>query len=98
MLLFVSSIKLIAEIALLALLGQGALYVLAGAKRETNVFYRLLKVLTNPFVRGARLLAPRVVLDRHVPLVAFALMTLVWLAATIYKIQLCLETGVQACR
>jgi hypothetical protein len=31
MLLFVSSIKLIAEIALLALLGTGALYVLAGA-------------------------------------------------------------------
>lgn len=98
MLLFVSSIKLIAEIALLALLGQGALYVLAGAKRETNVFYRLLKVMTNPFIRAARLLSPRLVLDRHVPLVAFALMACVWIAATIYKIQLCLETGVQACR
>lgn len=98
MLLFVSSIKLIAEIALLALLGQGALYLLAGAKREANVFYRLLKVMTNPFVRGARMVSPRVVLDRHVPLVAFGVMAFVWIAATVYKIQLCLETGVQACR
>lgn len=98
MLLFVSSVKLIAEIALLALLGQGALYVLAGARRETNVFYRLLKVMTNPFVRGARLVSPRVVLDRHLPLVAFVLMAFVWVVATVYKIQLCLESGVQACR
>lgn len=98
MLLLVTSIKLVAEIALLSLAGQWLLGLLAGAKRDANFFYRLLAVLTGPFVRGARWLAPRVVLDRHVPLVAFLLLSFVWLFATMFKIQICLEIGVQACR
>jgi hypothetical protein len=97
MLLLVTSIKLVAEIALLSLAGQWLLGLLAGARREANFFYRLLAVLTGPFVRGARWLAPRVVLDRHVPLVAFLLLSFVWLFATMFKIQICLEIGVQAC-
>jgi hypothetical protein len=98
MLLFVSSVKLVAEIALLAFAGQWLLGLLAGAKRETNFFYRLLKVLTDPFVRGARWVTPKLVLERHLPLVAFLIMVSVWVVATLYKIQLCLEIGVQACR
>ena len=98
MLLLASSIKLVAEIALLSLAGQWLLGLLAGAKREKNFFYQLLAVVTRPFVRGARWLAPRVVLDRHMPLVAFLLLGFVWLFATIFKVQLCLDIGVQACR
>lgn len=98
MLLFVSALKLIAEIALMALLGQWLLGLLAGAKRETNLFYKLLQVLTQPFVRFARLITPRVVIDRHVPLVAFLLLAFGWLAATMAKINLCLQIGVEACK
>jgi len=98
MLLLVSSIKLVAEIALMALLGQWLLGLLAGAKRDANIFYQLLGIMTKPFLRGARWLAPRMVIDRHVPLVAFLLMAFVWLFATLYKVQLCLEIGVQACQ
>lgn len=98
MLLLVSSIKLVAEIALLAFLGQWLLGLLAGAKREGNFFYRLFKVLTGPFVRAARWLTPRLVLDRHVPLVAFLLLGFAWLISTLLKIQLCIEVGVQTCR
>jgi hypothetical protein len=98
MLLLVMSIKLVAEIALLSLVGQWLLGLLAGARRETNFFYRLLGVMTGPFVRAARWLSPRAVLDRHVPLVAFLLLSFVWLFATIFKVQLCLEAGVQACK
>ena len=54
MLLLVSSIKLIAEIALMALIGQWLLGLLAGATRDTNLFYQLLTVLTGPFIKGAR--------------------------------------------
>ena len=97
MLLLVMSIKLVAEIALLSLVGRGLLGLLAGAKRESNVFYRLLGVMTGPFVRVARWLAPRAVLDRHVPLVAFLLLSFVWLFATIFKVQICLQIGVEAC-
>ncbi len=98
MLLVVSSIKLVAEIALLALAGQFLLGLLAGARRDTNLFYQLLKMVTNPFVKGARWLSPRLVLDRHVPLVAFLLLAFVWLFATMAKVQICLEIGVQLCR
>lgn len=98
MLLLVSSLKLVAEIALMALLGQWLLGLLAGAKRETNLFYKLLQVLTQPFVRLARRVTPRVVLDRHVPLVAFLMLSFGWLAATLAKINLCLEIGVEVCR
>jgi hypothetical protein len=98
MLFLLTSIKLVTEIALMAMLGQWVLGLLAGAKRESNLVYQLFAVLTKPFIRLARWLAPRVVIDRHVPLVAFLLLFFVWLVATLYRIQLCLEIGVQACR
>jgi len=98
MLLIVSSVKLVAEIALMALAGQFVLGLLAGAKRDDNFFYRLLQVLTNPFVKGVRRITPRVVIDRHIPLATFVLIAVVWLAVTIVKINLCLQIGVQSCR
>ena len=98
MLLLVSSLKLIAEIALLAFAGQWLLGLLAGRRRDTNFFYRLLQTLTSPFVRGARWITPRIVLDRHLPLVAFLLLTFTWLVATVTKINLCLQSGVNLCK
>jgi hypothetical protein len=98
MLLIVSSVKLVAEIALMALAGQFVLGLLAGARRDDNFFYRLLQVLTNPFVKGVRRITPRVVIDRHIPLATFVLIAVVWLAVTIVKINLCLQIGVQSCR
>ncbi|KNZ31552.1 MAG: hypothetical protein AD742_16300 [Methylibium sp. NZG] len=98
MLLVVSAVKLVAEIALMALAGQWLLGLLAGAKRESNFFYQTLGVLTKPFVRGMRMISPKVVLDRHVPLAAFLLLGVVWAAATLARISICLEIGVQSCR
>jgi len=97
-LLLVMAIKLVAEIALLALFGQWVLGLLAGAKRETNLFYKLLQVLTGPFVKATRLISPRFVLDRHIPLAAFMLMSVVWIVAVLAKINLCLQLGPGACR
>lgn len=93
-----SAVKLVAEIALMALVGQWLLGLLAGARREQNLFYNLLKVLTGPFVRLARWLSPSVVLDRHVPLVAFLLLAFAWIFATVWRIQHCVEIGVHLCR
>lgn len=98
MLALASTVKLIAEIALLALLGQWLLGLLAGAKKEQNLFYQVLQIIGRPFVSVARLLTPKLVLDRHVPLVAFLLLVFVWLGATIYKIQICLQIGVELCK
>jgi len=98
LLTLVSIIKLLAEIALLALAGQGVLAVLAGGKRDQNIFYQLLRVMTRPFIAGARFITPKVVIDRHVPFVAFLLLFFVWLAATITKISICVDIGVELCK
>lgn len=98
MLLFFSATKLVIEIALLVLLGQWVLGMLVGQKREHNLVWQGLQVAARPFVRFARLLSPRVVLDRHVPLVAFLLLALSWLAVTVAKISHCLHIGVDLCR
>lgn len=98
MLLFVSAVKLVAEIALMALAGQFLLGLLAGQKRDTNIFYQLLQVMTKPFVKGMRLVTPKVVIDRHIPLAAFVALAMVWVVVTIIKINLCLQIGVEQCR
>jgi hypothetical protein len=97
-LLLVNIVKTILEIALMALVGQWVLGLLAGAKRDSNFFYRLLDVMTRPFVRLARLLSPRIVLDRHVPLVAFLLLAFGWFAVTVMKIDICVQIGVEHCK
>ena len=98
MLLFISSVKLVAEIALMALAGRWLLGLLAGSRREGNVFWRVLDAMTQPFVKAVRLVTPRSVLDRHIPLAAFVALSMVWLVATLAKVQWCLEHGVQLCR
>ncbi len=98
MLFTVSTIKLIAEVALLALFGQWILGLLAGAKKDQNLFYQILQIVGKPFVLAARVITPRQIIDRHVPLVAFLLLLFVWIAATLLKIRTCLEIGVELCK
>ena len=43
-------VKLVAEIALMALLGRCVLGLLAGQKREQNLFYQILDIMARPFV------------------------------------------------
>lgn len=98
MLTLVEILKLLAEIALLSLAGQWVLGILAGARRESNLFYQLFQVLTRPLIQGARLISPRVVLDRHLPLVAFLVLMFVWIVATVTKIDICVRIGVHLCK
>ncbi len=98
MLTLVNILKLLAEIALMALAGQWVLGLLAGPKREQNFVYQLFSILTRPFVRGVRYITPRVVLDRHLPLVAFLLLAFVWFVATAARINICLQIGVEMCK
>ncbi len=91
-------VKLVAEIALMCLLGRWVLGLIAGARREENLFYQLLDMSVRPFVAAARFITPRAVIDRHVPLVAFLLLGFTWLGATVWRIQVCIEIGVDLCR
>lgn len=98
MLLFLSAVKLVAEIALMALVGQGLLFVLAGAKREANFFYQLLTILTKPFTVVVRKLTPVLVADQHVPVVAFFLLLIVWFVVTLEKVRYCVSVNMVGCQ
>ncbi|MDO8332499.1 MAG: hypothetical protein Q7T02_00770 [Pseudomonas sp.] len=98
MLFAASTLKLIAEIALLALFGQWVLGLLAGAKKDSNLFYQILQIIGKPFVVAARFITPKQIIDRHVPLVAFLLLMFVWIASTLMRIRICLEIGVELCK
>lgn len=98
MLLAINIVKLIAEIAGMALLGQWIVGLLAGAKREKNFFYQLLAVIGKPFVLAARLISPKFVLERHLPLVAFLVVLMIWVLVVILKIQHCVQIGVRLCQ
>ena len=98
MVTLVLSIKLIAEIALLALFGQWGLGLVLGASQQRNPFYGLLQLLGRPWDRAARWISPERVAERHVPVVAFLLLLLVWMAASVVKIKICLQIGVALCK
>lgn len=98
MLLFISAIKLVAEIALLALVGQWVVGLLAGQRKDQNVFYKLLQQIGRPFVQLARFVTPKLVLERHLPLVASLILGFVWVGATLAKVNHCLKIGVALCQ
>jgi len=93
MLTLVVVLKALAEVAGLALLGQGILFLLAGVSREQNVFYRVIQTITAPIIRFTRLITPRFVPDRQIGLAAFFLVAGIWLALTILKVKLVLDAA-----
>ena len=101
MLLLVTSIKLISEIALLSFTGRWVLAALIGHLaphgQGSNPFLWVLDALCRPFVKASGWISPRFVSKHHHPLVAFLLLMLTWGVATFFKIALCLNAGVQHC-
>lgn len=89
MLTLVDILKALLEVAGLALLGQGLLFLFAGSKRESNVIYQALATVTRPVIRITRFITPRIVLDRHLGLVAFLLVVLGWFLVLVEKQSVC---------
>ena len=87
-------LKALTELAGVAFLGQGVLWVIAGSKRDQNMVYKLFKTLTSPVTRATRVVTPRVIIDAHIGLVAFFLLVVLWIALTAVKIKLVLDSGV----
>lgn len=85
---FLGMIQFVVSIALMGLLGQGILYILAGDNRENNIFYRILKIIPSPFVKLFRLITPRIFADRLVPFATFCGLSAIflWLAFEIPRV------------
>lgn len=81
-------LKAVNEVALMALLGQAVLFILAGAKREQNFVYALLKTVTAPIMKATRFLAPRFVVDAHIGFLALFLLLLLEAILIVLKIRL----------
>jgi len=98
MLTLLTLLQLVLYIPLLALIGQGILYVLAGPRRESNFFYQLLQLLAKPFTFVVRKLTPRQVGDHQVPIVTFFLVVILYLVVTFERINACLQAGIEVCK
>ncbi|MDH5244918.1 MAG: hypothetical protein OEW98_00600 [Betaproteobacteria bacterium] len=89
-------VQLLLAIPLLALAGQGVVYVLTrvfGQDPQSNFFYRLLETVASPVTRACRFITPKFVPDRHLPLVALSLL-LVGYVATMFAIaNACIGAG-----
>jgi hypothetical protein len=75
----ISTLRMLVEIALFSLIGQGVLFALSGPGREQNVFYLVLKTLASPAVRFARFISPKFVVNQHIGYVALFLLLVLWL-------------------
>lgn len=98
MLTFLNLLQLLLYIPLIALLGQGVLFMLAGATRNENFFYQLLQLLSKPFTAVVRRITPHKVGDHQVPVVTFFLLLIVYAVVTFEKINLCVAAGVEQCK
>ena len=81
-------VQLVVAIALMALIGQGVLYILAGREREKNLFYQVVRIIPSPFVKLTRLVTPKVFEDRVIPFATFCILSAIflWLAFAIPKV------------
>lgn len=79
------TLRMLVEIALFALIGQGALYMLSGANREQNMFYMVLKIVASPAMRFARWISPKFVADEHVGWIALFILGVLWVGLAIAK-------------
>jgi hypothetical protein len=95
--LLIVIVKALAELAGLFLLGRGLLYLLAGHKRDTNLFYQVMCVITNPVIRLARLITPKMVIDAHVPYVAFLLVVWIWVIVVFWVVPEVCGSGTVDC-
>jgi len=86
-------LKALTEVAGVAFLGQGVLWVIAGAKRDQNMVYNLFKTVTSPVMQLTRAITPRIIIDAHIGLVAFFLLMVIWVVLTAFKIKIVLENA-----
>ena len=98
MLLAVVILKSLIELSLMFIVGRFLLGLLAGAKRQTNVFWQLLDVAAKPALWLTRRISPKLILDQHIPLAAASWLIIAWVLVVMAKVDLCLQAGGAACQ
>lgn len=85
----VVALKGLNELVVLTLIGQAALWLLAGSRRHTNPVYGAFNIVGARVIRACRLITPSRVPDRRIPMIAafwLLLIELLLIAAKIYLV------------
>ncbi len=98
MLLMIVILKSLIELSLMFLVGRFLLGLLAGAKRQSNIFWQLLDVASKPSLWLTRRVSPKLILDQHIPLAAGSWLIIAWVLVVMAKIDSCLQVGAAACQ
>jgi hypothetical protein len=98
LLLAVVILKSLIELSLMFVVGRFILGLLAGAKRQTNVFWQLLDVASKPALWVTRRVSPKLILDQHIPLATVSWLIIAWVLVVMAKIDICLQVGAAACQ
>jgi len=85
--------RALVEVAGWFLLAQGALFLLAGSTRNKNIVYQLFVIVTRPVISATRFIAPKVIVDKHIPFVAFFLVFWLWILLAYVKQLVCELNG-----
>ncbi len=78
-------------IAGMALFGQFIVGIFNWGRRHDNFVYQLFAVLTKPVVKVVRAVTPRVIIDGHVPAVAFLLLFMGYFAVGLWHRDVCMD-------
>ena len=78
-LFIVGMLRALVEVAMLFLVGQGVLALLAGGRRHDNGVYKLFRLFTRPVIGLMRMILPPQIIDRHLPFVAFFVLFWLWI-------------------
>jgi hypothetical protein len=84
-LLIIGILRAVVEVALLFLIGQGILALLAGSRRHTNIVYKFFLIVTQPVMKLVRFVAPPQIIDKHLPFVAFFVLFWCWIGLAYLK-------------
>jgi hypothetical protein len=84
-LLIIGILRALVEVALLFLIGQGILALLAGSRRHGNIVYKFFLIVTQPVMKIVRFIAPPQIIDKHLPFVAFFVLFWCWIGLAYLK-------------
>lgn len=98
MLLAVVIVKSLIELSFMFIVGRFFLGLLAGSKRDRNVFWQLLDVASKPALWITRKISPKLIVDQHIPLATSSWLLISWVLVVQFKIELCLEMGIASCQ
>ena len=91
-------VKALLELACFFLFGQAVVYLIAGKGRDRNRIYQVFRVLTGPMTRFARFVTPKVIVDRHIPYLAFLLILWAWMFLVFWLLPELCESGAIDCK